>query len=514
MRAPKCSSAIHQLGITPFGGFAIIVRIQNLRGNSRRLRALTSGDNRLATVTSTRLFEVTSRTQARRPAMRGSRLVILVICAICFGCASNDPYPENWSPVVVGQTGCPDISGIYKNGGLGTNSQSTRMEQLSEIFLGNSRANEETISIDQSEDGRMQILIHDNDQSPESRTLSLEDGDFECDDGKIWVTLAKDFDIDFAAVGGDITKMGFARAEDGSLVGEERYVLAGVLVVVPMRVSEKSYVHWKAIDRQFGVNGRTRMDMRVHQTGGVDKKQLNDVDACTLYVYTMGSSVSLRLFIDATHYADAAITGSEYGQLSLKEGSYRIAATDTDGVVGEFDMSCYTRWIGGRQYSKHYLQLHRSPDGRHSATKQPVETAIRHMSRGVLSVDRRSQVDLSIGPRSDLRKDELQVDGRCVVYFFMFDREASPRLSARLYVNRYQYADMVLAKSQYARLTLDQDVNSITAVLADGSTGTIKFTCLIPSSIHIAMFHGVAAGINRLDLQPGGLGIRRLTAIR
>jgi hypothetical protein len=439
--------------------------------------------------------------------MRVSSVFLLFAYALCFGCASNDPYPKNWSPVVVGQTGCPDISGTYKNGGLGTNSQSTRMEQLSEIFLGNSRAEEETISIDQSEDGRIQVLIHGNDQSPESHALSLEDGDFECDDGNLWVTTQSDFGVDFGAVGGDITKMGFAKAEDGSLIGEERYVLAGVLVVLPMRVSEKSYVRWQPANNSLAVGGRTRTDVAVHRGRGVDKRWLNDVDMCTLYIYTMGQTVSARLFIGVEQYTDVTVAKSEYGQLSLGEGSYRIAATFDDGTVDEFDITCkYSRSIAGRHYSTRFVQLFRTPDGSHGVTVQPADVAIREMKRGILNTDDRSRVEIPVGLRSELDKDLLKVEGRCVIYFFVAD----PRwnLSARLFINTSQFSDLVLTPSEYAMLTLEQEQNTITARL-DG-TRNVDFVCEKPTSLHVAMFGG-----NRgFSLLPGRFGIRSLLAER
>jgi hypothetical protein len=365
----------------------------------------------------------------------------------------------------------------------------------------------DTISIAQPADGEIQIIMRDGEKLSEVYTLLEGEDDFECEGGRIWVVLASSFDVDFGAAGVDSTKMGLARVEDGSLVGEEHSVLAGVFVVAPVRISEKSYLRWKPVSDSFEIEDKTRLDVMVHRGRGVDQRRLDDVDTCTLYIYTMGQSVSARFIVDTDQYADVTIARSEYGQMSLEEGAYRIAATFDDGSVDEFDVGCkYSRSIAGRHYSKRFVQISKSLDGNYSATLQPAETAIRNMKRGVITTVDRSRVEIPVGLRSELDRNQLEVDGHCVIYFFLADPRSS--LSARLFINTSQFSDLVLKPSEYAMLTIEQEANSITAEFGDSVVGNIDFVCQMPSSLHIAML----GGMHKLSLMPGRFGVRQFLA--
>jgi len=189
---------------------------------------------------------------------------ILFLCILCSACVSNEEYPDDWPPVVVSETDCPDISGIYRNTGLyaSTNEHSfERGEGLSDYVGGNYGAVGilfEYVVISQSDAEEIYATLHHmhnlNDtthKTYDTRTLSRELGHFVCEDGKIWISDTS-WGAHIIAAGRVKTRIGLAKVEDGSLVGEIQSSGGGVVfLVVPFKFSSEDYVVWSLFEPMY-----------------------------------------------------------------------------------------------------------------------------------------------------------------------------------------------------------------------------------------------------------------------
>lgn len=165
-----------------------------------------------------------------------------------------DEYPDDWSPIVVGDTECPDISGTYEDAGLyaSTNEKSFASgDRLTDYVWGNSAGVFSFmiyVVVSQSGADEIRTTIHSENKVYDTRTFSRELGHFVCEDGKIWITQI-DWGADLFAVGRVKARIGLAKAEDGSLIGEIQSSGAGVaLLVVPFKFSSEDYVRWNLFD--------------------------------------------------------------------------------------------------------------------------------------------------------------------------------------------------------------------------------------------------------------------------
>ena len=166
------------------------------------------------------------------------RRSILLFCILCSACVHNEEYPSDWSPVVAEDTGCPDISGIYDNAGLYASTNKTSFESgyrltdyLQEsgleawVFLA-------YVVISQSEADEIEVTAHSRQKVYETHTLSRELGHFECEDGRIWIADTAWGGPHIVLVGRVNYRIGLAKAEDGSLVGEIQSDGGGVAFLV------------------------------------------------------------------------------------------------------------------------------------------------------------------------------------------------------------------------------------------------------------------------------------------
>jgi hypothetical protein len=179
---------------------------------------------------------------------------ILFLCILCSACVSNEEYPDDWPPIVVGDTECPDISGIYYDHGV---SASANEYRLSDYLYGISPSEGfimEYVVISQSDADEIQTTIHHmhrmydtTHKSYETHTLSRELGHFVCEDGKIWITQTG-WAVPYG-VARFKDRIGLAKAEGGSLIGEQQSSGAGVaLFVVPFKLSSHDYVLWSRFE--------------------------------------------------------------------------------------------------------------------------------------------------------------------------------------------------------------------------------------------------------------------------
>ena len=198
---------------------------------------------------------------------------ILFLCILCSACVSNEEYPNDWPPIVVGNTECPDISGTYEDAGryASTNEYSFASgSRLTDYVYRNSAGAFPIlvyVVIAQSDTDEMRTTIHSEHKVYDTRTLSRELGHFVCEDGKIWITQTE-WGAHVLAVGRVKDRIGLTKAEDGSLIGEMQSSGAGVaLFVVPFKLSSEDYVRWS----RFEPIWRDLMQ-RVIMQGVIEKK--------------------------------------------------------------------------------------------------------------------------------------------------------------------------------------------------------------------------------------------------
>jgi hypothetical protein len=152
---------------------------------------------------------------------------------------------------------CPDISGTYDNVGLYASRNKMLFETgylLSDFVFNDLEVVSylEGVSISQPGANELRITISSKHNVYDAHSLSGELGDFICEDGKIWIaeTVWGVHQLSGAQYGN--TRIGLAKAEDGSLVGELQSSGVGVaLVVIPMKWSSEDYVRWNRFDPEY-----------------------------------------------------------------------------------------------------------------------------------------------------------------------------------------------------------------------------------------------------------------------
>lgn len=184
--------------------------------------------------------------------MRGA---ILFLCSLCSACVMHEEYPSHWSPVVVSTKECPDITGTYEDVGEVSSSDSELSDfdtgfRLSEIFLEAPLEHNAKLTISHPDANSIQASIQGSGASNKSHRHSREGGDYSCKDGKIWFSESSPWVIaEMYAIGYERGQVGFAKSEDGSLIGEVRSSGAGVaFLIVPIGGSKRDYIIWKVAD--------------------------------------------------------------------------------------------------------------------------------------------------------------------------------------------------------------------------------------------------------------------------
>ena len=199
----------------------------------------------------------------RKSPLAGCAIGLIVVFTAA-GCISSDRYPENWPVRVTDDTECPDISGVYENIGLGSgdilfcrgcpdsvdyrqcaDKCTDHVVQLSEIFFDSTLAYEGNIRIDVPNEGSIEVEIDSQDVGNDVRLLVRNDGDFECSDGRLKLTLDRDLEVDLGGIAFSSRQLNLVKAIDGSLIGEFRYKGKGVIfVAIPAGWSEKHFIRW------------------------------------------------------------------------------------------------------------------------------------------------------------------------------------------------------------------------------------------------------------------------------
>lgn len=180
------------------------------------------------------------------------RWSVFWLCFLCSACVFHEDYPDDWPAVPVGIAECPDISGTYEDAALYVPNYGS--PELSQYFLKERlRAVDARITISQTNDHSIQVTGHGAKNSSQAHTLLRGSSDYSCKDGKIWISGGGAWLAEFGAappgVGGERTRMGFAKAADGSLVGEGRFVAAGVVfLIIPVAASGTDYFLWRAAE--------------------------------------------------------------------------------------------------------------------------------------------------------------------------------------------------------------------------------------------------------------------------
>ena len=173
---------------------------------------------------------------------------VLVLFLLCSACVSHQEYPDNWSSEIANSSGCPDISGTYELVGHCSEQRNTDFPFKGHLlqthfWASGNLAPSFGLTIARIDDDRIQVLAGHGEDLSESQTLSLENRDFECEEGKLWISRL----TGVPPLSVISAKMGFVKAADGSLVGEDQAVGAGLFYIIPIPMASTDYCRWDAI---------------------------------------------------------------------------------------------------------------------------------------------------------------------------------------------------------------------------------------------------------------------------
>lgn len=180
------------------------------------------------------------------------RLSVAAMTIFLAGCSVNkQPYPRYWPPMVMNQTDCPNLSGLYQN--QNTECKGTDCEYLSSRFslLGNTRIGPSKVELRGPDDG--QLTIHYQAVGTASgATFSLNRGaDFQCEGGQVVLEEPGEFMSGDGAFGRrGITRRYFSRTVDGSLVMRKVGSAGGIVfLVIPVYLSGEKWTRWAPIEK-------------------------------------------------------------------------------------------------------------------------------------------------------------------------------------------------------------------------------------------------------------------------
>ena len=154
------------------------------------------------------------------------RNLLAFLCLFLSGCVWNHDYPDNW-PALETVTGiCPDIAGSYAEIG-----RTSGLVLFDIPFHENPDLSVELLHVQTTETKAITITQHDANSIlvsaisfagvlPFLHAFDFENGDFRCDESKIWFPSP----MDGGLVGKWTNKTGFGKTTDGSLVAEEHSV--------------------------------------------------------------------------------------------------------------------------------------------------------------------------------------------------------------------------------------------------------------------------------------------------
>jgi hypothetical protein len=181
------------------------------------------------------------------------RWIVTLFGYMCSGCVATATYPGSWPEIAFDPSECPDISGVYDDVGSSAlaleRSDYAYVDRLSLYFFELSGDAQTafggivTTAVSHPVDGSMLIESTDAQDQVVTRTLEF-DIDYTCRDGRIWVSDRRTEGGEGAFIVGR-ARIGLARTEAGSLVGETREKFAGFAFIIPVIGSETDYVLWE-----------------------------------------------------------------------------------------------------------------------------------------------------------------------------------------------------------------------------------------------------------------------------
>ena len=178
--------------------------------------------------------------------------------ASIFGCVHTSDYPDDWPRLRSVDGDCPNISGEY----FSTAGRKTdRVEHANlAMYVHPDRWNklllkEQTfwrgrcVKFEQHGTDRLEIEFEDSEQI----VLSRDEGDFSCDDGKIWIETPPVPAAEYLAMYSVVfisRRIGLARTEGGSLVGNGHTTMRGVFVfTIPAIEEEQYFLLWRSCEQ-------------------------------------------------------------------------------------------------------------------------------------------------------------------------------------------------------------------------------------------------------------------------
>jgi len=176
----------------------------------------------------------------------------MTVAALLLAACSFDsqPYPRYWSPMVMNQTDCPDLSGHYQidNADCKDHRCAPLYSQFSQSFEPGRplrRALRE-VELQGVREGRLLINYPAVDDGP-GQTFSLQRGkDFQCESGQAVFEQPGYFIVGEGAIGrhGAVRRY-FSRTMDGSLVMRETSSAGGIaFLFIPVYLSSETWTRW------------------------------------------------------------------------------------------------------------------------------------------------------------------------------------------------------------------------------------------------------------------------------
>ena len=154
------------------------------------------------------------------------RNLIVFLCLLFSGCVWTQDYPADWPALDPVTEACPDIAGSFAETGRTSDrpwlfmdsafkpSASLTYELLYVEYRGDT-----PVEIAQPNANTIIVTAIDATGSANLHSFDRDEGDFRCDEGKIWFPAAG-----AAALAKWVAKTGFSKATDGSLVAEDHTV--------------------------------------------------------------------------------------------------------------------------------------------------------------------------------------------------------------------------------------------------------------------------------------------------
>ena len=182
-------------------------------------------------------------------------LLVLVSALVLSSCATTDPYPEEWPPIIEAEKGdCSALVGTFNNGYSKSSSDAIPMEGgLIALLIGQATPAESQgakpvtrVSIEQPSPDRLVVTGLNFTELVRRGEKSLSGG--SCSKKGLPVS-GKFGGVNVENMVGFVSAKGYlTRAENGDLVARIRSTFTGIALVVPMTSSATSWYRFKRIE--------------------------------------------------------------------------------------------------------------------------------------------------------------------------------------------------------------------------------------------------------------------------